>query len=225
VTEGKLTKEELREDPVVDALMRTVSVVRQRTTTIAIVVGIIVVGIVAAQLVRQSGAKAEKEASLLVLEGEGQYASGNTPEALRQFLTASDKFGGSPSGKIAGLRAADCQLEIGQTGEAQRLYQKFLDTNPRDGLLRASALRGIAKALESSGQGGEAAKKYLEAAEIAVSPMRADDLISAAQLHLQAGQLTEAKALYERALEQFPGSPRARDAKDGLDRVKARSGS
>ena len=72
---------------------------------------------------------------------------------------------------------------------------------------------------------GKAAKKYLEAAEIAVSPLRADDLIAAAQIHLQAGELAEAKALYERAIEQFPGSPRARDARDGLDRVRARSGS
>jgi tetratricopeptide (TPR) repeat protein len=225
VTEGRLTKEELRDDPVVDAFMRAVTIVRQRATVIAVVAGIILVGIIAAQLIRQSGAKAEKEASLLLLDGEGQYLSGNTAEALSRFVDGAEKYKGAPSGKIAGLRAADCRLELGQTEEAKRLYQKFLDSSPKDGLLKASAIRGLAKALEASGQGDEAAKKYLEAAEIAASPMRADDLISAAQIHLQAGRLDEAKTLYLKVFDQFPGSPRARDAKEGLDRVRARSGS
>ncbi len=225
MTEGKLTKEELRDDPVVDAFVRAVTLVRQRATVIAVILGIIVVGIVAAQLVRQSGSKAEKEASFLLLDGEGQYLSGNTPEALRRFLDGAERFKGAPSGKIAGLRAADCQLELGQSGEARRLYEKFLDSSPKDGLLRASAIRGLAKALEASGQGDEAAKKYAEAAEVADSPLRADDLISAAQIHLQAGRLAEAKTLYQKVLDQFPGSVRARDAKEGLDRVRARAGS
>ncbi len=225
MTDGKLTKEELRDDPVVDAVMRSAAIVRERAVLIAIVLGIAVVGVVAAQLVRQSAAKAEKAAAVILLDGEGQYQSGNTPDALRRFVEASDKFKGAPSGKLAGLRAADCQLELGQTEDAKRLYQKFLDTRPKDGILRASANRGLAKAFEASGQGDEAVKRYLEAADIEASPMRADDLVAAALIQLQAGRLAEAKAIYQKVMDQFPGSPKAREAKEGLDRIGAREGS
>lgn len=225
MTEGKLTKEELRDDPVVDAFMRAVTIVRQRATIIMVVLGLIAVGLVATQLVRQSGERAEKDAALKLLDGEGQYQSGNVAEALRLFLSGAETFKGSPSGKLAGLRAADCQLEMGQTAEAMRLYQKFLDSRPKDDLLRASALRGLAKSLESSGKGEEAVKKFEEAAAIQASPMRADDLVSAAQIHLEAGRLAEAKALYQKVYDLFPGSLRVREAKEGLDRIRARQGS
>jgi tetratricopeptide (TPR) repeat protein len=225
VTEGKLTKEELRDDPVVDALMRSATVVRERATVLAIAAGIVIVAIVAFQLVRQSSAKAERDAAVVLLQGEGQYLNGNTPEALRRFQEAADKFKGAPSGKVAALRAADCQLEMGQSQEAKRLYETFLGSGVKDGLLRASAIRGIARVLESTGQPDEAAGRYLEAAEIEGSPMRADDLISAAQIYRDSGKLPDAKAAYEKVLQLFPGSPRARDARDGLEIVKLRAGS
>jgi tetratricopeptide (TPR) repeat protein len=225
VTEGKLTKEELRDDPVVDAVMRSVSVVRARSTIILIGLGVVIVALAATQIVRQSAARAENEAAVVLLDGEGQYLSGNTPEALRRFIDASNRFAGAPSGKVGLLRAADCQLELGQSDEAKRLYQKFLDSRPKDGLLRASAIRGIGKALEASGQGEEAAKRFMEAAEVVGSPVRADDLIAAATIYLRAGKLPEARAAFTKVLQLFPASPRARDAKEGLDKLRAREGS
>jgi TolA-binding protein len=71
----------------------------------------------------------------------------------------------------------------------------------------------------------EAVKSYLEAAEIEDSPTGPDDLIAAAQIQMRAGKLADAKDLYQKVIDRFPESLRAREARDGIERIRAREGS
>lgn len=224
MAEGKLTKEELREDPLVTALAELKTFIQTQGNVLAIVLAVVIALGAGFLIVRRVAARAEQAAAVLLIEGEGQYMSENPTEALNKFQQAMDRHKNTRSGKIAMLRVADCQLELGNLEEARRLYQRFLDRAPRDGLVRSSALRGLASTLDTMGQKEEAGRTFLKAAEIAASPMRPDDLVSAGNAFLDAGKAGEAEAAFQKVIETFPESPRVRDAREGLEMAKARAG-
>lgn len=225
MSEEKMTKEELREDLVLTALTRLKGWVEKQATLLTIVLAVAVVAVAGYQISRRIASKGEQQAALVLLDGESQYVNGSPGEALTKFSQAYEQHKGSPSGKIALLRSADMQLELGSYADAQGLYKRYLDTKPKDGLLLASALRGLAGALDSAGQHDEAGRVFLEASEVPESPLRADDLVSAGNAYVDAGKLPEAQSAFQKVIEDYPDSPRVRDAKEGLEIVKARLGS
>jgi tetratricopeptide (TPR) repeat protein len=225
LSEEKMTKEELREDPILTALMRFKVWVQGQSMLLTVILAVIVVAVAGLQLARRAQARGEQQAAIVLLDGEAQYQNGNPGEALTKFKQAYDQHKGSRSGKIGLLRAADMQLEMGNYPDAQKLYKEFLGSNPKDGLLKSSGLRGLAGALDSAGQHDEAAGHFLKASEIPESPLRADDLVSAGNAYIDAGKLPEAKAAFRKVIENFPDNARIREAREGLEVVQARMGS
>jgi predicted negative regulator of RcsB-dependent stress response len=223
LTEPKLTKEELREDPVLDAVMRAGQFFREKAMVLIIALVVMAAGLVVLRLVRGGRERAERQAAVVLMAGENQYNQGGTAEALNQFRQAADRWGGTPSGRIAMLRAADLQLELGNLDEARRGYERFLD-GAAEGILRASGLRGLASTLDSMGQKEEAARRFTEASEIESNPLRADDLLSAGNALLDAGKGTEARAAYEKLIATFPEHPRVREAREMIEMAKVRPG-
>lgn len=225
MTEGKMTKEELREDPVLEGLAKLKEFIEEKGFYLLIVVLLAIAAVVGSQVYRRMGARAEQRAAVLVLGGEAQYQQGNLAEALTNFKQAYEKQKGATSGKIGLLRAADCEAEMGNAAGAKDLYEKFIASPPKDGLLKASGLRGLAGILDSSGQHEQAAKLYIEAAGIAESPLRPDDLISAGFAYADAGKWSEARDAFQRVIEEFGENPRARDAREGIEMTRVHLGS
>ncbi len=220
----KMTKEELREDPVLSGLLKAKNFIQTKGTWIAIVLAVALIAVIAAQIMQRSQQRSEQQAAVLLLDGESQSMNGNAAEAFRKFKEAADRFGGTPSGRVAILRAADCQLELGGLDEAKRLYEQFLSRGSKDGLLRASALRGLAGVLDSQGQHEQAAAKFIEAAGIAESPLRPDDLVSAGNALMDAGKHDQAQDAFRQVIEKYPEHARVRDAREGIEAAKARAG-
>jgi predicted negative regulator of RcsB-dependent stress response len=225
LTEGKMTKEELREDPVLEGLNKLKKFIDERGFILLIVLLLAIAAAVGSQVFRRMGARGEQRAAVLVMDGEAQYQQGNLTDALAKFKQAYEGQKGSTNGKIGLLRAADAQAELGNAADAKSLYEKFLASPPNDGLLKASGVRGLAAVLDSMGQHEQAAKSYLEAAAIEGSPLRADDLVSAGYAYVDAGKWTEARSAFQRVIEDFSDSPRARDAREGIEITRAHLGS
>jgi predicted negative regulator of RcsB-dependent stress response len=225
LTEGKMTKEELREDPVLEGLNKLKKFIDERGFYLLIVVLVGIAAVAGSQVYRRMGARAEQRAAVLVLDGEAQYQQGNLTDAMAKFKQAYDNQKSAMSGKIGLLRAADCQAELGNAADAKSLYEKFLASPPKDGLLKASGLRGLAAVLDATGQHEQAAKSYLEAAGIEGSPLRPDDLVSAGYAYGDAGKWTEARSTFQKLIDQYSDSPRVRDAREGLEMAKAHLGS
>jgi predicted negative regulator of RcsB-dependent stress response len=225
LTEGKMTKEELREDPVLEGLNKLKKFIDERGFFLLIVVLVAIAGITATQVFRRMGTRAEQRAAVLLLDGEGQYQQGNVSDALAKFKQAYENQKGATNGKIGLLRAADCQAELGSAADAKALYEKFLASPPKDGLLRASGMRGLAGVLDSMGDHERAAKTYLDAAAIEGSPLRPDDLVSAGYAFVDAGKWAEAKSAFQKVIESYNDSPRARDAREGIELTRAHLGS
>lgn len=220
-----MTKEELREDPILEGLGKLKKFFDEKGFYLLIVVLVGIAAVVGSQVFRRMGARAEQRAAILVLDGESQYQQGNLPDALTKFKQAYENQKSSMSGKLGLLRAADCQAELGNAADAKGLYEKFLSSPPKDGLLKASGLRGLASVQDGMAQHEQAAKTYMEAAGIAESPLRADDLVSAGYAYGDAGKWADAKAAFQKVIETYPDNPRARDAREGLETARAHLGS
>ena len=225
MVEKKMTKEELREDKVVTAIADAGNYFKQNGITIAVVVGLVLAGFVVIQIVRQGKARAEEQAAVLLLDGETQYQAGGPAGAIAHFQEAVERYGGTRSGRIALLRTADCHLATGNIEQARDAYERYLETDPKSGLLRASGLRGLAGALDSMEEHERAAGLFLDAAGIEGNPMGADDLLSAGNAWLDAGRPDEAEKALKRLLETYPNHPRQREARQQLATARALTGS
>lgn len=225
MVEGKMTKDELREDKVVTAFVEMGQYIKKHAIPIAVIVGLVIAAVVVVQIVKQGRIRAEEQAAVILLDGEAQYQSGGAADALPRFVSAADRFSGTQSGKTALLRAADCHLELGNLDEARSAYERYLATGPKDGLTRSSAVRGVAATLDGMGQHEQAARRFLEACAIKGNPLRADDLLSAGRSFVDAGNMQEAEAALMKLITTYPSSPSVRDARSLLDEVRARSGS
>jgi tetratricopeptide (TPR) repeat protein len=105
---------------------------------------------------------------------------------------------------------------MGNALEARNWYERYLDTNPSDGLLHASGLRGLAAALDAMGESQQAAETFLRASRIESNPLRVDDLVSAGLAWIDAGRPPEAEEAFREVLTSDPTHPRAREAREGL---------
>ncbi|MBD3161666.1 MAG: tetratricopeptide repeat protein [Candidatus Eisenbacteria bacterium] len=216
MTEGRMTKEELREDKVVTAITDAGQWAKKNAVALTIGIVLVIAAVVVVQVVRQGRARAEREAAVLLLEGESLYQSGGATEALPRFSEAAEQYSGSRSGRIARLRVADCRLELGQHEQAIEGYARFLETGAAEGMLRASALRGQASAHDSMDEHARAAELFLQAADVPQNPFAGDDLISAGNAWLDAGNRENAMAAFGRFLAEHPAHPRTREAEEGL---------
>lgn len=225
MTEGKMTKEELREDKVVTAITDAGQWVKRNGVFVTVGVLLVLAALIVTQVVRQGRARAERDAAVLLLEGETLYQSAGPADALTRFADAAERYAGSRSGRIALLRAGDCRLEIGDHGQAVESYRRFLETGAATGMLRASALRGQASAHDSMKEHALAAALFLQAADVPRNPLAGDDLISAGNAWLDAGDSGSAEAAFQRFLADHPDHPRAREAEEGIAWARARAGS
>jgi tetratricopeptide (TPR) repeat protein len=219
-----MSKEELREDKVVAAITDAGEYFKRNAIAIGTVVAVLLAALIVVLVIRQGRERAEQQAAVILLAGEALYNTGGAGEALPRFLEAAERYGGSRSGKIASLRVADCHLEAGKAFEATTWYERYLDTGPKDGLLRASGLRGWGAALDAMGEKEQAAQRFLEAAEIKENPLRGDDLLSAGLAWLDAGNHNQAISAFEKLMQAYPDHPRLREAREGLAFARARAG-
>lgn len=216
-----MTKEELREDKVVTAITDAGQWAKRNAVALTVGIVLVVAALIVVQVVRQGRARAEREAAVLLLEGETLYQSAGPAEALQRFAQAAAQHAGTRSGRIALLRAADCQLEIGDNQQAAESYGRFLESGAAEGMLRASGLRGQASAYDSMGEHARAAALFLEAAAVPRNPLAGDDLISAGESWLDAGEPAKAEEAFLRLLTAHPNHPRSGEARKGLAWARA----
>jgi len=194
----KMSKEELRDDPVLDWIQVGVSFA-QRNARWLLMGGIIVAaGIVAAITLQKSQGRSEAEAAALLTDAQRRYLQGAYPAAevqLRQMIEAHGRTAAALPGYIY---LGDALLAQGRASEALTAYDEAVARGQKDLLLLAAAHRGKAASLESLSRFADAAKDYEEAAAIA-TPLQADDMIQAGRNALLAADPTRAQEILQRA--------------------------
>ena len=213
MTTKKLTKKQLKEDPVMDTAFRWVHFTEKHVRMMLIAIGVFVVAIALVYFIRQGRISAERSAAAHLAQAHSEIQQGNIESAMTIVDQILDRSAGTPSGREALLLRADGALLLGKNEEAIEHYGRFL-RSVKDPVLHASALRGLAGALEQSGQPARAAESYLEAGrKYALGGEAAYDLVAAARAYRMAGDNAKAVELYDEVIEKYPRFPRLQEVK------------
>lgn len=195
---SRMTKEELREDPILEWIQNTVTFFQRNLRWImtgAIIVAAVVIGGVA---LTRSHQRAERDAAQLLSEAQRRYLQGAYPAAEVQLRQLIDAHGRTPSASPARVYLGDALLAQARTTEALEAYRDAVARAGGDALITAAAQRGKATALENLSQPGEASQAYAEAAAFETA-FTFDDLYHAGRTALAAGDAQRAQTLLGRA--------------------------
>jgi len=200
-----MTKEELREDPVLEQIQRGVAFAEHNARWLIIGAVIVVAAVAGGVALHRGQLRAQRDASQYLLEGQGAYLQGNYSAAETQLKEMLQTYGRSPSAPAAQITLGDALMAQQRPEEALQAYQSAEGRAGRDPLLAAAAQRGQAAALEDLGRLPEASQAYEKAAGIGTLG-QVQDLIAAARTALQASDPARAKSLLERAKKADRGS-------------------
>lgn len=205
---ARMTKEELREDPVLESIQKTVAFGRTHGRWILAGVFVIAVVIIGAVTLDRSHRRGEREAAELLLEAQRNQVQGQPAAAEVQLRRLLDSHARSAAAKVGRIYLGDALMALDRPADALDAYEKAADQVGDDPLLEAGALRGKASALEALNRPAEASQGYEQAAN-KESPLRSDDLLNAGRTALAAGDPVRAEQLLERAKEDQTGENRA----------------
>ena len=205
-------------DAVLERLFERIS---KHARALGIGLGIFLALGVAAALLYDSARSAEEEAASALEAIEVQFAAAMgapvgeplPPEpanvevarrareaALEELELLIAEHEGSQAARIAGIRAAEMETDLGRLGAASERLQLLSERLDEDDPKRAVALRLAGYVLDEQGEPGAAAEAYARGAEVTTYPGRAMLLISAAEAYERAGEYRKAIDAYQRSL-------------------------
>jgi len=201
VKHHKMTKRQIKEDALVTAAFRATEIWERHGRTILVIgAAIVLVAILAIFITRtraQSEERAQGELYRAVLAmNQGDYVSAGP--MLKELI---DNSAGTRSARDAERFLADVQAAQGKYAEAAAGYRKYIGKAGGDGVAALAGYWGLAAALESDKQFGEAAAAYLEAAERSETDNeRGRAMLGAARSYMRAGQNDKAIETYQKVV-------------------------
>ncbi|MFH0777043.1 MAG: tetratricopeptide repeat protein [Candidatus Eisenbacteria bacterium] len=217
----KITRRDMKKDPLVTFSLKAADVARRNARIIAIVSAVVAVAVVVVALMVRDRGRAEAEAEVLLADANKELWRGNANQAVGRYGDLLDRYAGTKSGLKALLFNGDALLEAGRYDDAIKSYERFMQREKRDEMLRNSARRGIATALEDKGEFARAADvretlcKYIEGDEAA------QELMGAARCYRAAAMYGRAIELYEKVISQHPQFWGIEEAKVYLAEMRA----
>jgi tetratricopeptide (TPR) repeat protein len=202
----------MKEDKLVTYYFKTTEYVRRNSRTIS--TGVTAFGIILLVLFLYQRNKHDKEtkASVEFTKARTEYFQNNYESAINILQDLVDNFGGTKSAKEATYYLANAYFQTKKYDDAERYYQKYLESGDDD-ILKASALSGIAASYEERGNYAEAAKTYKKAAEKYSNGFLApENLYNAARCFVLAGNKEAASDLLKKLLENYSDSNLKNDA-------------
>jgi predicted negative regulator of RcsB-dependent stress response len=194
-----------------------------RTVTLFILLLLVIAG--AVSLVVSSRRRAETDASIALADARADYlqAMGAPPGALEvpklanpeaakkireeyeaRYAKIADEHGGTVSGALARLEAAELQLEASENDAALETLRAASAQAPSRPSLQGVILQREAQVLEQADRFAEAAALHEQAAGLAGYPLRDYALADAARCRATAGETDKARELYARLDKQAP---------------------
>ncbi len=212
----KITKKEMKHDPLVSTYARATSFYYENkkyiSYAVTALVVIVVAGFVYANNRRANSEKAASElGKVYQLFDAGQYrqAIEGVPErGILGLKGIVENYSGA-SAELARFYLANGYYYLGNYDEAVKQFEDF---SFDDKILKASASAGAAACYEAREDHASAAKYYEKAVDTAPkSPAASEYLHHAAHNHAVAGEKEKAVDLFKRIKKDYPNSPQARE--------------
>lgn len=206
VKHQKLTKRQMKEDPLVTAAFRATEVWERFGRTILIAAGGILVLALLVFFVLRTRAQAEQRAMGDLFRAQVALTQGDAQSAAPMLKELVDNSPGTRAARDAMLLLGDAMMTQRNPKEAATWYQKFVDKAGGDKALERAGYLGLGAALEDGGQFVPAADAYAKSAERATSDNdRGRAMLSEARSLLRAGQTRKAMEIYQKTTT-LPGA-------------------
>ncbi|HDM89820.1 MAG TPA: tetratricopeptide repeat protein [candidate division WOR-3 bacterium] len=218
---GKVTKEELRKDPILEFITKVMNyVVRNREKVLWGVV-IIIAAFVAGYFFFSSGSGAPPQVKLSYIQAVSLYMSGDTTNSVEIFRNLAQTASSKIEGKRSLYYLGDFYLRQGNIEEAERYYQRFLKSKPHDPLLESGAYAALGSIALSKGDPQKALQDYLRAEELApFESQKALYLYKAALAAEAAGDYKKALDFLEEFEQKYKDHPLYGDVRGEMKFIK-----
>lgn len=211
------SKADLEEDEFLEWVLRAAQFVRDRAHLFigGIVAAVAVVAIAA--FVQHQREEARGRAAALLFQATVADQTGQIDNAIRLTQQLVEEYAGTPSAAQATILLANRYFAQGRYGEAQRLYQSYLDGGGDLPPMVYAARTGLAACQEAQGDLEGAARAYTSYADdhpnTAPSALA---LMSAARCYSLLGDGSRQRASLERIAREYPQTPVAQRAREQL---------
>ncbi|NQT27953.1 tetratricopeptide repeat protein [candidate division KSB1 bacterium] len=201
----RMTKREIKEDPLVTAYAKTQKWIQlyQKYINIALiaVLAVVVIGVFMGRSKNQAELSAEGQMGVI----EQYYYYRQFDRAIEGLERIVDSYAGTKSAGRACIFLANSYFENGDYQSAETYYNMYVDDYNHVDLFSAASLTGIAACMENRMEWLSAAQHYEQAGiqynKLSSAPF---NLKSAARCYVKAGEPEKAKLAYESVLAMSP---------------------
>jgi len=199
VKHQKMTKRQIKEDPLVTAAFRATMVWERFGRTILISAGAVVLVGLLAFFVMRTRAQAEQRAMADLFRASVALNQGDAASAAPMLRELVDNSPGTRAARDAMLLLGDASMAQKNPKEAASWYQKYVDKVRGNKDQARAGYLGLAAALEDAGSFAQAADAYAKAAENARTDNdRGRALLAQARSLARAGQSQKAIEIYKK---------------------------
>ena len=203
VKHQKLTKRQIKEDPLVTAAFRGTQVWEQHGTRILVGLGAIVLLVLLVFFVSRTRAQSEERASSDLFRAQMSIGQNDYQTAVQMLKEIVDSAPGTNAAQQAMMYLGDAYASQGKPADAASWYRRAL-SKARNTEAKAACLHGLAAALEDRGDFTQAAANYEELAKLgATDNERGRAMLAQARCLGKAGQTQKAIAVYQ-AIQRLP---------------------
>lgn len=140
--------------------------------------------------------------------------------SLEAFRAVATEFPGTDAGRAAEYHAANALAGLGRFQEAEAAYQAVI-AEGGDALYVQNARMGLAEAAALQGNYDAAIAALTELSANRDGLLPVDGVLwQMAEVHLKAGQRSEARAAFQRVVDEFPDSPYAPQARQRIASIE-----
>jgi TolA-binding protein len=203
----KITKREIKEDPLVNAYVKVQRYIQKYNKAIAIVLVSIMVLIGFFWIDKRGVLDNEKRAqtSSDLTMAQQFYFGKDYDRAIQSLTPVTQEFEGTTVADEAVFYLANSYYEKGMYADARTTYEKYLSDYGRIDYFKISSLAGIAACNENEKNYMDAAKKYEQAANEARKMFyKPFYLRDAARCYVLAEQKEKGKELIQQILKDYP---------------------
>lgn len=201
VKHQKLTKRQIKEDPLVTAAFRGAALWERHGTRILVGLGAIALAGLLVFFVARSRAGTEERASGDLFRAEMLLAQQDFPTAIQLLKELVDNAPGTRASRDAMQLLGDVHAVQGKPVEAVNWYRKYLGRVGRDREGKVAGIHGLAAALEDRRDFVQAAASYDELVKLATTDNgRGRAMLAEARCFSRAGQPQKAIEIYKAVL-------------------------
>lgn len=213
----KMTKKEIKEDKFVEVALNAKSYIEDNYQRVSIIVIAIFGAILLLMLWNHVQNQKDQESSALLGKAQLEYYNLNYSKAKDFIVRLMDEYPGTEASEQGMFLYANLLYQEKKYAEAKDMFKAFIDSYSGSNILIASGLAGYAACLEKENQYQQAAEYYIRAQKKAKNFVEAVDYLYLAGLnYATAGDTSEAKAAFQKIIDDYENSSRNSDAKAEL---------